>query len=161
MRGPQVVGVSLQEDLSVLHEERVVDEVLDVGDEVGGHDEQRRGVELAQDASRMTSRVAGSTPLMGSSSRYTRACLDMMRLIWSFSPMPLLISPRRRSVGQCEEVDHRGRFVGVEVAKERGVDADRVRCRPLRVEEVGVGQVGDDLLGGDAGRVPSMVTVPS
>jgi hypothetical protein len=53
--------------------------------------------------SRMTSRVAGSTPLIGSSSRYTRARRDMMRLIWSFSPMPLLISARRRSVGSVKK----------------------------------------------------------
>ena len=35
MGGAQVVSIALQEDLSVLHEERIVDEVLDVGDEVG------------------------------------------------------------------------------------------------------------------------------
>ena len=28
---------------------------------------------------------------------------DMMRLIWSFSPMPLLISERRRSVGSAKK----------------------------------------------------------
>ena len=84
---------------------------------MGGHDEQRRGVELAQDALEDASRVAGSTPLMGSSSRYTRACLDMMRLIWSFSPHAFAHLAEAAVGGQCEEVDHRGRFVGVEVAK--------------------------------------------
>ncbi len=39
-------------------------------------------------------------------------------------------------------------------AKERGVDADRVGSGPVGVEEVGVGQVGDDCLSGDAGCVP-------
>ena len=154
MGGPQVVGVALQEDLSVLHEERVVDEVLDVGDEVGGHDEQRGGVELAQDAVEndvARRRIDAADGLVeqvdAGAPGHDEADLELL-------PHAFAHLAEAAIGGQSEELDHRGGLVGVEVAKERGVDADRVSSAPVRVQEVGVGQVGDDRLGGDAGRVP-------
>jgi len=152
--GPQVVGVALQEDLSVLHEERVVDEVLDVGNEVGGHDEQRGRVELAQDAVEdhvarrrvdaadgLVEQVHAGTP------GHDEADLELL-------PHALAHLAEAAVGGQSEEVDHRGGLVGVEVGEERGIDADGIRSGPVGVQEVGIGQVGDDRLGGDAGRVP-------
>ena len=144
----------MQEDLSVLHEERVVDEVFDVGDEVCGHDEQRGGVELAQDAVEDDVARGGVNAADGfveeehaGAPGHDEADLELL-------PHALAHLAEASVGGQSEEVDHGGRLVGVKVGEERGVDADRIRCRPLGVQEVGVGQVGDDLLGGDAGRVP-------
>ena len=154
MGGPQVVGVALQEDLPVLHEERIVDEVFDVGDEVGGHDEQRGGVEFAQDAVEDDVARRGVNAADGfveeehaGAPGHDEADLELL-------PHALAHLAEASVGGQSEEVDHGGRLVGVEVSEERGVNADSVRCRPFGIQEFGVGQVGHDRLGGDAGRVP-------
>lgn len=119
MGGAQVVGVALQEDLSILHEERVVDEVLDVGDEVGGHDEQGRGVELAQDALEdhvARGRVDATNGFV--EQEYTGAPghdeADLKLLPHAFTHLA-----ETAVAGQSEEVDHRGGLVGVEVSEKR------------------------------------------
>ena len=121
---------------------------------MGGHDEQRRGVELAQDALEdhiARGRVDAADGLVeqihAGAPGHDEADLE-------FLPHAFAHLGEAAVGGQREEVDHRGGFVGVEVSEERGVDADRVLRGPVGVEEVGVGQVEDDRLGGDAGCVP-------
>ena len=130
MRSAQVIGVALQEDLPFLHEERVVDEVLNVGDEVGGHDEQRLGIKLTQDAFEddvARRRVDTADGLVeeehAGATGHDQADLELLS-------HPLAHLAEATVAGQSEEVHHRGGLVGIEVSEEHRVDADRIVTIP-------------------------------
>ncbi len=136
--------------------ERVVDEVFDVGDEVGGHDEQRRGIELAQAPQRRG--LPGSTPL----TRREQACRAMMRGDLGFSPHALAhFAPGIARIGQAVEVSTMAAaLVGVSRRKNREYSR---RGRALFHSGLRSPRRGKETmdLETEPGWCPSMVTLPS
>lgn len=121
---------------------------------MGGHDKQRRGIELAQDplehdvagcrvnsADGLVEEVDAGLP------GHDEGDLELL-------PHALAHVAQGSRGGQAVEVNHGGGLVGVEVGEEPGVFRDGRARVPFRVEEVRVGKVGDDGLGDRAGVVP-------
>jgi hypothetical protein len=125
----------VEQHLPVPQEHDGVDERFDVGDEMGGQDHQRVGVEVLQDRAQDDVPGRGVHPgdrlveqVHAGPARHGEGDLELLA-----HPLRQLFEGAARR--QLEEVDHLPGAAGVEVLEEPGVQRDRVPApRPVGKE---------------------------